>query len=156
MPDGGIRDYLHGAFFAAVPAGYRDGPPDGGRIFGNNRKIRQALTFEAGPSHLPGAAWWSRLIERSVQPKAGDESDGVRQPTTAVKELEGCVGAIGDSHDLTFGVPAPHQEEQLSCPFGERLVPLALLFGVTLGVGHRAERNGKDQTREAHGISAKR
>jgi hypothetical protein len=79
VPDGSIRDDLHRALCAAVPAGYCDGRLDGGRIFGNNRKGGQALTFEAGPSYLPEAAWWSRLVEGGIQPQTGDEGDRISQ-----------------------------------------------------------------------------
>ncbi len=39
MPDGGIRDDLHRTGCVAVPVGYRDGPPEGVRVFSDDREV---------------------------------------------------------------------------------------------------------------------
>src|SRR5215212_3691218 len=135
VPDSGIRDYLYQTLFFAVPVAHRDCPPDSGRIFGNDREVRQPLAFEARSSHLAGVAWWSRFVKSSIQAQAGNEGDRVSQTSAAVEQLERGVGAIGDGDDLALWVPASHQKKQLPGPIGQLLVPLALLFGVTLRVG---------------------
>src|SRR3982750_4961988 len=47
VPDGGVRNHLYRAPLFAVPVGEHDRLPAGGRIFGNNREVRQPLTLEA-------------------------------------------------------------------------------------------------------------
>src|SRR5215213_1863579 len=103
--------------------------------------------------------WRSWLVESGIEPQAGDEGDRLGEPPTAIQELQGRIPAVGHSHDLALGIPAPHQEQQLPRPVGELLVALALLFGVTLGVGQGAqERQGpnprdpgyRHQKRQAH------
>ena len=41
---------------SAVAVGYRDGAPEGLRIFGHSGEVGQALTLEAGSAHLAGVA----------------------------------------------------------------------------------------------------
>jgi hypothetical protein len=48
------------------------------------------------------------LIEGSIQTQTGDEGDRVFRLAATVEEFEGGVSAVGDGHDLTFGVPTPH------------------------------------------------
>ena len=68
---------------------------------------------------------------------------GLCEPPQAIEELQRSVAAVSHGHDLPLGVPAPHQKEQLPRPFGETLVALALLLGVTLRVGQGTqERQG--------------
>src|SRR5215207_8152500 len=137
VPNSGIGDHLYRTLPFAVPVAHRDGPPDGGRVFGNDREVRQPLTFEARSSHLAGVAWWSRFVKSGIQAQAGNQGDRVSQALAAVEQLERGVGAIGDGDYLALWVPASHQKKQLPGPIGQLLVPLALLFGVTLRVGQR-------------------
>jgi hypothetical protein len=108
VPNSGSRDHLYRTLFFAVPVAQRDGPPDGGRVFGDHREVRQPLTFEARSSHLAGVAWWSRFVKSGIQAQARNEGDRVSQTSSAVEQLERGVGAIGDGDDLALWVPASH------------------------------------------------
>src|SRR5215208_4321236 len=143
MPHGSIRNYLYPALCATVPVGYRAGPPDGGRTFRDHREIRQPLALQARPSHLMGASWRGRLVEGSIQAQAGDEGNRFSEFAAAVEQFERCVSAIGDGYYLSPWVPASDQQKQLPRPFGQFLVVLAMLPGVTLGIGQsRKKRQG--------------
>jgi len=39
------------------------------------RQGREALTFQPGPTHLAGSAFWCRLVEGGIQPESGDDGD---------------------------------------------------------------------------------
>src|SRR3712207_2032979 len=111
MPNSSIRDHLYRTLFFAVPVARRDGPPDSGRIFGNDREVRQTLAFEARSSHLPGVAWWSQFVKSSIQGQAAYEGDRLSQMSAAVQELQGSVSEIVAVADLSVWVPAPHQKK---------------------------------------------
>src|SRR3712207_8097631 len=108
MPDGSVRDHLHRAFCAAVPAAYRDGPPDGRRIFRDLREVRQPLTLQARSSYLTEGSWRGWFVEGRIQTQAGDEGDRVGEASTAVEQFERCIGAISDGYYLPLWVPASH------------------------------------------------
>jgi hypothetical protein len=96
--------------------------------------IWQPLALEAGPSYLTGTARRGWLLERSLQPKTGDEGDRLSQTSAAVEKLQGGISAIGEGHDLALRVPAPYQQEQLPSPLlGYLLVASAPLGSITLG-----------------------
>ena len=88
-----------------------DGSSDSGRIFGNDREVRQPLAFEARSSHLPGVAWWSQFVKSSIQGQAAYEGDRLSQMSAAVQELQGSVSEIVAVADLSVWVPAPHQKK---------------------------------------------
>src|SRR5918992_1594049 len=154
MPHGSIRDYLHRAFCAAVPVGYRDGPPEGCTIFRDHREIRQPLALQARPSHLMGASWRGRLVEGGIQAQAGYEGDRFSEFAAALEQFERGVSAIGDGYYLSVWVPASHQQKQLPRPFGQFLVVLAKLSGVTLGIGQSRKKRQGPKTRGPSGTNA--
>src|SRR5215210_6934340 len=139
VPHGRLgRDLDHG-LPAPVPAGDRGRLPKGGGAFGYLRKVGQAFSLEARPPYLARASWRSRFVEGGIQAQTGDEGDRVREAPAALEQFERCVGAIGDSDDLTLRVAPPYYQEQLPGPLGYLLVPSTPLGGVALGRGQGRE-----------------
>jgi hypothetical protein len=69
VPNSASREHLYPTVFFALPVAQRDGPPEGGRVFGDDREVRQPLTFEARSSHLAGVRWLS-LSRKERHPSA--------------------------------------------------------------------------------------
>src|SRR5215213_4373036 len=134
VPERRFRDDLNRALCTAIPVAHVDGPPGRLWVFDYPREGRKALALKAGSSHLVRLAWWGRLVEGGVQPKASDEGDGVPQMPAAIQELQGSISTVGDGYDPAFWVPASYQQEHLPGPLGEALVAFVLLLGVELGV----------------------
>src|SRR5829696_1186182 len=104
---------------AAVPVLHGGLLPGGVRILGDDRKVRPPLALQARPAQLAGSTRWGRIVERCIQPQASNERHGLGQETPAAcEESEASISGISYGHDLTFGVPAPDQEEHLPCPVG--------------------------------------
>src|SRR5215203_6762481 len=134
VPDCRGRSHFHAALSAPIPVLHGGGYPNGGRIFGHDRKVGQAFAFQTWSSYLPGSAGRSRIVECCVQTQASDERHRFGQEALAAcEESEASVSGIGHRNDLSLGPPAPHQQEHLSCPVGYLLVLLAPLGGVALG-----------------------
>src|SRR5215213_1850659 len=107
VPHGRLRGDLDRSLAFAAPVGERGGLPNGVGVFGQRRKVGQALALYARSSYLARLAWRRRLVERGVQPKTGDEGDRLGELAAAIEELQGSVSAIGDGHQLSFWVPTP-------------------------------------------------
>src|SRR5215211_6835911 len=141
VPPGSGRSHLHGALSVAVPVLHGGLLPGGGRILGADRKVWLPLTLQARPAQLTGSTRWGRIVERCIQPQAGNERHGLGQETPAAcEEAEASISGIGHCNDLSLGPPAPRQEEHLPCPVGYLLVAFAPLGGVALGRSKDAQK----------------
>src|SRR5215211_2706220 len=142
VPHGCCRSDLDHALPAAVPVGDLGRLPNGVRLFGYLRKVGQPLALEARPPPLPRTTWRSRFVEGAIQPQTGDEGHRLAQRSTARKQLQRGVGAVGYGHYLALWGPPPYHQEHLPGPLGYLLVSFAPLCGITLG-GSKSREEGQ-------------
>src|ERR687889_1389848 len=66
VADRSRRSHLHGTLSATVPVFHGGWRPNGGRILGHKRQVRQAFALKTRSSYLPCSAGWGRIVECCV------------------------------------------------------------------------------------------
>jgi hypothetical protein len=126
---GGGAD-LDGSVALAIPAGYRDLGPAGVLVGQEGGEVRQAGTLGPRAPDRPGLARRRWLVQRRVQPQAGDADQATLGERR--QEIERGEAAVAQQHDLAPGQPAACLKRQLPRPLGQLLVPPAALAAVAL------------------------
>jgi hypothetical protein len=78
---------------------------------------------------MPASTRWSRGKEPGVEPQA--RHNGC-YPAGSGKEVDGCILAIADQHELATRIPAMQLRDHLARPRRDRLVPSTTLEVVAI------------------------
>ena len=104
------------------------------RVSGGNRSQgRQPFPLQPWASRLPRSPRWGWLVQGGIKAQTGDHRDGAAPGTTGSQKVQRGIAAVGDGDDGPLRSPAPHDEEELPCPVGDRLVPTSVLGVVAFG-----------------------
>ena len=131
IPNSGIRGDFQETLGAVVPGDYYPGPRG---IWALEPLLErgQSLSLKSGTPHLSGKPGWGWLEQRRIQPKAGDEGDGMHQRLAEMQQFKHGVTAVGHQHQGPVGQPATQLEDNLPGPVGEFLGPSSLALVVAL------------------------
>ena len=124
MPQhGGPGGDLKGALARPVPAGHHDRVP--ARVLGREDRgeRRQPRAFGPRASDRAGRPRRGGIVERCVEPQAGDRRDA--GAAHRVEEQQGREAAVAHHHEVASRQPAPRLEGELTPDVEQRLVPTA-------------------------------
>jgi hypothetical protein len=137
---------LKGALARPVPAGHHDRVA--ARVLGREDRGERRQSSALGPraSDRARRPWRGRLVESSIQPKAGDRRDA--GAAHRVEEQQGREAAVAHHHEVAPRQPAPRLEGELTPDVEQRLVPTAAFATGALGRHQRGqERQRPDAPR---------